>query len=89
MANKCFTGLTESLLSGQSDVVLSNSRFTSRVYARAFPTLAKRPPKVVYPCIDVDAYQFKGSKGKAKAKDRGEGVNLIASYVHLVNNSGS
>ncbi len=47
---------------------LSNSHFTSKVYARAFPSLAKRPPRVVYPCIDVDAYAPRNSKGKGRAK---------------------
>lgn len=57
---------------GQSDVILSNSLFTSKVYARAFPSLAKRPPKVVYPCIDVSQYQ---SNVKTESD---EGVDLVA-----------
>lgn len=61
---------------GQSDIILSNSLFTSKVYAKAFPSLAKRPPKVVYPCIDVNLYQ--ASKGADK---NGEDVKLIRSYV--------
>lgn len=65
---------------GQSDIILSNSHFTSRVYARAFPSLAKRKPKVVYPCIDVSSYQTIDRKGKGKARAEGdEDVQLIAS----------
>lgn len=60
--------------SGQADIILSNSLFTSKVYSKAFPSLAKRRPKVVYPCIDVNLYQ--ASKGK---KQNGEGVELIQS----------
>lgn len=60
--------------SGQADIILSNSLFTSKVYSKAFPSLAKRQPKVVYPCIDVNLYQ--ASKGK---KQNGEGVELIKS----------
>lgn len=60
-------------------MILANSKFSSRVYAAAFPTLAKRPPRVVYPCIDVDAYQgAKVRKGKGRAADT-EGVALITS----------
>ncbi|ORX34503.1 putative glycolipid mannosyltransferase [Kockovaella imperatae] len=46
----------EEWTTGQSDVILANSQFTSRVYASAFPSLRKRPPKVVYPCIDLSNY---------------------------------
>ncbi|KAK4689828.1 hypothetical protein P7C73_g293, partial [Tremellales sp. Uapishka_1] len=62
----------EEITTGQADIVLSNSKFTSRVYARAFHSLSKRSPRVVYPCIDIDAYssgskkQAKGKKGKGK-----------------------
>jgi alpha-1,3/alpha-1,6-mannosyltransferase len=58
---------------GQADVILSNSLFTSKVYSKAFPSLAKRQPKVVYPCIDVSLYQA------TKKKQSGEGVELIKS----------
>nr|XP_031861951.1 uncharacterized protein CI109_002781 [Kwoniella shandongensis]KAA5529023.1 hypothetical protein CI109_002781 [Kwoniella shandongensis] len=68
----------EEITTGQSDVVLSNSEFTSRVYARAFPSLAKRSPRVVYPCIDVDSYQPSAREGKGKAK-LDDGVQLISS----------
>ncbi|WVR04558.1 hypothetical protein IAU60_001565 [Kwoniella sp. DSM 27419] len=54
----------EEFTTGQSDIVLSNSHFTSRIYARAFPSLAKRPPRVVYPCIDIDAYKPASDSGK-------------------------
>ncbi|KAK8846831.1 hypothetical protein IAR55_005919 [Kwoniella newhampshirensis] len=58
----------EEVTTGQSDVVLSNSKFTSRVYARAFPSLAQRSPRVVYPCVDIKAYQPSERKGKGEAK---------------------
>ncbi len=67
----------EELTAGQADVILANSKFSSRVYAAAFPSLAKNPPKVVYPCIDVDSYT-KALKGKGRAH-AGNGVALIAS----------
>ncbi|EJT49211.1 glycolipid mannosyltransferase [Trichosporon asahii var. asahii CBS 2479] len=60
-----------------ADVILANSKFTSRVYSAAFSSLRKRQPSVVYPCIDVDAYQGSSvRKGKAKAED---GVDLVVS----------
>ncbi|WVF69919.1 hypothetical protein IAT40_004703 [Kwoniella sp. CBS 6097] len=68
----------EEYTTGQSDIVVSNSHFTSRVYARAFPSLAKRPPRVIYPCIDVQAYQPSSKKSKGKAKED-QGVSLIES----------
>ena len=60
--------LPRSDVTGQSDVILANSKFTSRVYANAFPSLAKRksPPKVVYPCIDLEQYAAPKAKGKAR-----------------------
>ncbi|WWC86987.1 uncharacterized protein L201_001868 [Kwoniella dendrophila CBS 6074] len=71
----------EEFTTGQADIVLSNSKFTSRIYARAFPSLAKRPPRVVYPCIDINAYQppsASNQKGKGKAKSDPE-IELISS----------
>ncbi|OCF37418.1 alpha-1,3/alpha-1,6-mannosyltransferase [Kwoniella heveanensis BCC8398] len=72
----------EEYTTGQSDIVVSNSQFTSRVYARAFPSLAKRPPRVIYPCIDVEAYQRPSSassrKGKGKANED-QDVTLVDS----------
>ncbi|WVQ97962.1 hypothetical protein IAU59_005082 [Kwoniella sp. CBS 9459] len=68
----------EEYTTGQSDIVVSNSQFTSRVYARAFPSLAKRPPRVIYPCIDVEAYRPSSKKGKGKAKED-HGVSLVES----------
>lgn len=52
------------------------------MYARSFPSLAKRKPRVVYPCIDVSAYKAIDRKGKGKEKATEEdGVSLTASYV--------
>jgi alpha-1,3/alpha-1,6-mannosyltransferase len=69
-------------LLGQSDVILSNSEFTSRVYAKAFKSLWKRKPRVVYPCIDLAAYQpDKLRKGKGKQASEDDSVSLIASFV--------
>ncbi|GMK57603.1 hypothetical protein CspeluHIS016_0404370 [Cutaneotrichosporon spelunceum] len=69
----------EEFTTGQADVILANSKFSSRVYAAAFPSLAKSPPKVVYPCIDVEVYQntkAREGKGLANAVD---GVALVSS----------
>lgn len=41
---------------GQSDIIISNSEFSSRVFALAFPSLADQPRRVVHPCIDVSSY---------------------------------
>ncbi|WWC67851.1 uncharacterized protein I206_101768 [Kwoniella pini CBS 10737] len=70
----------EEFTTGQSDIVLSNSKFTSEIYSRVFPSLSKRPPRVVYPCIDINAYQSlkSGKKGKGKAKFDPE-IELIQS----------
>lgn len=57
---------------GEADVVLANSKFTSRIYHRAFPSL-REVPKVVYPCINLDAYS--GSNDDLQ----GEDVDLIKS----------
>ncbi|CAK9784919.1 putative glycolipid mannosyltransferase [Cutaneotrichosporon oleaginosum] len=65
----------EEFTTGQADVILANSKFSSRVYAAAFPSLARNPPKVVYPCIDVNEYT-KAQKGKGKEISA---VALIAS----------
>ncbi|KAJ9104007.1 hypothetical protein QFC19_001814 [Naganishia cerealis] len=46
---------TECVATGEADIVLANSKFTSRIYHRAFPSL-REVPKVVYPCINLDAY---------------------------------
>ncbi|KAL7418615.1 Alpha-1,3-mannosyltransferase-like protein [Cryptotrichosporon argae] len=67
----------EEFTTGQADIILANSRFSSRVYARAFPSLAERPPRVVYPCIDVDAY--KGSRKRKHRAKEGDGVDLVVS----------
>lgn len=65
---------------GQSDVILSNSEFTAKVYSKAFPTLSKRPPRVVYPCVDIEQCQStKWRKGKGKAVGKDYGVDLIES----------
>ncbi|WVO25159.1 uncharacterized protein IAS62_006548 [Cryptococcus decagattii] len=46
----------EEYTTGQSDIIISNSEFSSRVFALAFPSLADQPRRVVYPCIDVSSY---------------------------------
>lgn len=60
-------------MTGQSDIIISNSEFSSRVFALAFPSLAEQPRRVVYPCIDVSSYTSTSSN----AKD--ESVKLIQS----------
>ena len=81
LATPCTEGVADSG-SGQSDVILANSKFTSRVYASAFPSLRKREPKVVYPCIDVSQYQNKRNNGKGKGKQKDDGLAAIQSYVN-------
>lgn len=66
-------------------MILSNSEFTSKVYAKAFPSLAKRKPRVVYPCIDIAAYQTDQKKGKGKAQPEDDDIKVISSYVYTAN----
>jgi alpha-1,3/alpha-1,6-mannosyltransferase len=50
------------------------------VYSKAFPSLSKRPPRVVYPCVDIEQCQStKWRKGKGKAVGKDDGVDLIES----------
>lgn len=63
----------EEVTTGQSDVILANSQFTARVYARAFPSL-KEEPKVVYPCIKLDMY-----KESVKHVEKLEDVKVLRS----------
>ncbi|AFR95203.1 alpha-1,3/alpha-1,6-mannosyltransferase [Cryptococcus neoformans C23] len=63
----------EEYTTGQSDIIISNSEFSSRVFALAFPSLAEQPRRVVYPCIDVSSYTSTSSN----AKD--ESVKLVQS----------
>ncbi|KAF8710845.1 Glycosyl transferase 4-like domain, partial [Rhizoctonia solani] len=46
----------EEVTTGQADVILANSRFTSRVFKDSFPSI-KVDPVVVYPGINISAYQ--------------------------------
>lgn len=47
------------------------------MYAAAFPSLAKRPPQVIYPAINIEAYQNSiALKGKSKAKTD-DGIELV------------
>ncbi|KAJ9106347.1 hypothetical protein QFC21_001493 [Naganishia friedmannii] len=62
----------EEVTTGEADIVLANSKFTSRIYHRAFPSL-REVPKVVYPCINLDAYS--GSSEDFKGAD----VDLVKS----------
>ena len=58
-------------------MILANSKFTASVYTNSFPSLSKRTPKVVYPCIDIEQYSpSKALKGKGKADP---GVDAISS----------
>jgi hypothetical protein len=41
---------------GQADVILANSRFTSRVFKTHFSSIPVLP-RVVYPGINIDAYR--------------------------------
>ncbi|KAI9662723.1 MAG: Alpha-1,3-mannosyltransferase-like protein [Alyxoria varia] len=44
----------ESWSTGCSDVIVVNSKFTSSIFAKAFPSLKDRSPEVVYPCVTYD-----------------------------------
>jgi alpha-1,3/alpha-1,6-mannosyltransferase len=61
--------------SGQADVILANSLFTSRVYKSAFSSL-KSLPEVIYPGLDLSAFTPLTLK-EAKNSE----VKLVASYV--------
>lgn len=41
---------------GQADVLLANSNFTARVFKAHFPSI-KQVPKIVYPGINIAAYE--------------------------------
>jgi alpha-1,3/alpha-1,6-mannosyltransferase len=43
----------ESWSTGCSDGIVVNSKFTKGVFKDAFPGLADRDPRVVYPCVDI------------------------------------
>lgn len=45
----------ESWSTGASDVIAVNSNFTKSVFAQAFPMLSHRSPRILYPCVDVEA----------------------------------
>lgn len=44
-----------SVLIGQADVILANSKFTARVFRSHFPSIQSNPD-VVYPGINIQAY---------------------------------
>ncbi|CAE6434311.1 unnamed protein product [Rhizoctonia solani] len=46
----------EEVTTGQADVILANSQFTSRVFKHSFPSI-KADPVVVYPGINISAYE--------------------------------
>lgn len=59
----------ESWSTGCSDTIVVNSSFTKGIFAQAFPGLAHRSPRVVYPCVDtslVDTAQVAQSPWKDK-----------------------
>ncbi|WVQ74052.1 hypothetical protein IAR50_003635 [Cryptococcus sp. DSM 104548] len=58
--------LLEQWTIGQADVLVSNSEFSSRVFQLAFPSLTRHPRRVIYPCIDIEAYRTR-EKGKEHA----------------------
>ncbi|KAB8342734.1 hypothetical protein FH972_022332 [Carpinus fangiana] len=47
----------EGWTTGLSDVIAVNSKFTRQIFGEAFPTLESREPRVIYPCVDVQAAQ--------------------------------
>ncbi|RXK39048.1 hypothetical protein M231_03672 [Tremella mesenterica] len=64
----------EEWTTGQADIILSNSQFTSKIYCKAFPSLSNRPPRVIYPCIDLEAY-----RANSEMAEKDEGVKMIMS----------
>ncbi|ODN80447.1 hypothetical protein L202_02687 [Cryptococcus amylolentus CBS 6039] len=63
----------EQWTTGQADVLVSNSEFSSRVFQLAFPSLSQHPRRVIYPCIDIEAYQTK-IEGKGRADGSVESI---------------
>lgn len=59
----------ESFSTGASDVIVVNSNYTKSVFAQAFPRLSYRSPRVVHPCVDLDA-QTKDLDEKQNGADR-------------------
>ncbi|THV06101.1 alpha-1,3-mannosyltransferase ALG2 [Dendrothele bispora CBS 962.96] len=57
----------EELTTRQSDVILSNSRFSRRVFKASFPSI-RTVPRVVYPGINIQAYEAKANLGDADVK---------------------
>jgi alpha-1,3/alpha-1,6-mannosyltransferase len=71
----CCTTLTRRI--GDSDVILANSRFTSRVFKTHFSSI-RGTPRVVYPGINIDAY-----KVTYDPKSNDADVKQIISYVRF------
>lgn len=56
------------LYSEQADVLLANSKFTAGVFNSAFPSI-KSTPRVVYPGINLEAYETKADYDSASLGD--------------------
>jgi hypothetical protein len=61
-------------VTGQADIAVANSSFTSKIYKRAFPSLEKNDVQVIYPGIDLSAYESLTPKQEKKSE-----VKLVAS----------
>lgn len=57
-------------------MVVANSTFTSKVYKHVFRSLEKNALEVIYPGIDLSAYEPLTVKEEKKLE-----VKLVASYV--------
>ena len=67
------------MMEGQADVILANSRFTSRVFKSYFPSIAQ-DPYVVYPGINLSAYE---SKPDASDPDIEQLLSRVFSHIYL------
>ncbi|KAJ1310513.1 hypothetical protein OPQ81_007244 [Rhizoctonia solani] len=57
----------EEVTTKQADVILANSQFTSRVFKHSFPSI-KADPVVVYPGINISAYESLSSSSDTEVK---------------------
>jgi alpha-1,3/alpha-1,6-mannosyltransferase len=62
--------------SGNADIILANSSFTSRVFKAYFPSISQEP-RVVHPGINLLSYQPVDDSGEPD-------ILMVSSYVHVL-----